>query len=85
MQKSRSYLEAAKVNLADNTNYKKFPTWPTLEQGFVGNEGVPTAESSTAMEVVPTAESPIKNNGVPTTEPPTALEVVPTAESPINS
>ena len=58
-QKLKSYLEAAKVNLADNNNHQKFPIRPTLEQRFAGNEGVPTSESPTAQEVVPTAESPI--------------------------
>ena len=68
----------------------------TLDQRFVENEGVPTAESPTAdMEVVPTAESPntflarpildqifAENEGVPTAESPTSnMEVVPNAES----
>ena len=79
LQKLKSYLEAAKVNLADNNNNQTFPTRPTLEQGVAGNEGVPTAESPTALDVVLTAESPVTNEGVPTTESPTALEVVLTA------
>ena len=87
----------AKGNLADNNNNKTFPTRSTLDQGFVENEGVPTAESPTAeMEVVPTAESPntflarpifdqifAENEGVPTDESPASkMEVLPTAESP---
>ena len=56
MQNSISYLDAAKGNLADNDNNKTFPTSSTLDQRFVENEGVPTAESPTAkMDVVPTA------------------------------
>ena len=43
----------------ESINNKKFPIRSTLDQRFVENEGVPTAESPTAeMEVVPTAESP---------------------------
>ena len=65
----------------------------TLDQRFVENEGVPTAESpTTKMEVVPTSESLniflamdqrfAETEGVPTSESPTAkMEVVPTAES----
>ena len=56
-----------------------------MEQGVAGNEGVPTAESPTALEVVPTAESPVTNEVVPTSESPNALEVAPTAESPITN
>ena len=95
-QKSKSYLDSAKGNLADNNNNQTFPTRPILEQGVAENEGVTTAESPTAkMEVVLTAESPTprtfrdeqeirrNNKGVPTAESPTAkMEVVPTAESP---
>ena len=43
LQKSKSYLEAAKVNLSDTNNNQTFPIRPTLEQGVVVNEGVPTA------------------------------------------
>ena len=50
-------MEAAKGNLADNNNNQTVPIRPTLEQGVAGNEGVPTAESTTALEAVPTAES----------------------------
>ena len=82
LQKSKSYLEAAKGNLSDTNNNQTFAIRPTLEQGVAVNEGVPTSESPTALEVVPTAESPVTNEGVPTAESPTALEVVPTAESP---
>ena len=32
-QKSKLYLEAAKINLADNNNNQTFPIMPTLEQG----------------------------------------------------
>ena len=80
LHKLKSYLEAEKVNLADNNNNKTVPVRPTLEQGVAGNEGVPTAESRTALEVAPTAESPVTNEGVPTAESPNALEVVPTTE-----
>ena len=83
LQKSKSYLEAAKGNLANNNNNQTFTTRSTLEKCVAKNEGVPTAESPTALEVVPAAESPIKNKRVPTAESPTALEVLPTAESPI--
>ena len=71
--------------MADNNNNQKFPIRPTLEQGVAGNEGVPTAESPTALEVVPNAELPVINEGVPTSESPTTMEVVPTAESPITN
>ena len=56
-KKSKSYLEAAKGNLANNNNNNKtFPTRSTLEQRLVENEGEPTAESPTSeTEVVPTA------------------------------
>ena len=43
LQKSNSYLDAAKGNLADNKTNQTFPTRPTLEQGVARNEGVPTA------------------------------------------
>ena len=56
-----------------------------MEQGFAVNEGVPTAESPTVLEVVQTAESPVTNEDVPTAESPAALEVVPTAESPVTN
>ena len=94
-KKSKSYLEAAKVNLANNN--KTFPTGSALYLRFVENEGEPTAESHTAeSEVVSTAESPntfiarpildqifAENEGVPTDESPAAkMEGVPTAESP---
>ena len=36
----------------------------------------------TALEVVPTAESPVTNDDIPTNEPPTEVVGVPTAESP---
>ena len=82
MQKPKSYLEAAKGNLDDNNSNQTVPIRPALEQGVAGNEGVPTAESPTVLEVAPTAESPVKNEGVLTAESPTSVEVVPTAESP---
>ena len=78
-------MGATKVNLADNNNNQTFTARCTLEQGIAGNEVVSTVESSTALEVVPTAESPITNEGLPTAESPTALEVVPTSESPITN
>ena len=56
-----------------------------MEQGVAVNVGVPTSESPAALEIVPTAESPMKNKGVPTAESPTALDDVPTAESPIKN
>ena len=43
-KKSKSYLEAAKGHLANNDNNKTFPTRSTLDQRFVENEVVPTAE-----------------------------------------
>ena len=43
LKKSKSYLDAAKVNLADNDNNKTFPTRSTLDQRFSENEGVTTA------------------------------------------
>ena len=59
MQKSKSYLDAAKGDLADNDKNETFPTRSTLEQIFVENEGLTTAESHTAkIEVVLIAESP---------------------------
>ena len=61
LQKTKSYLEAAKGNLVNNNNNQTVPIRPTLEQGVAGNEGVPTNESPTALEVVPTAESPVTN------------------------
>ena len=85
LQKSKSYLEVAKGNLADNNNNQTVPIRPTLEQVVAENEGVPTAESHTALEAVPTAESTVTNEGVPTAASPTALEVVPTAELPITN
>ena len=42
--KSKSYLEATKINLADNNNNKIVPIRPTLEQGVTGNEEAPTAD-----------------------------------------
>ena len=81
-QKSKSYLEAAKGNFTDTNNNQTFPIRPTLEQGVAVNEGVSTAESHTALEVVPTAESPVTNDNVPTDEFPTEVVGVPTAESP---
>ena len=48
-QKSKSYLEAAKINVADNNNNQTFPIRPTLEQGVAGNEVLLTAESPTAL------------------------------------
>ena len=74
-----------KVNLADKNNNQTFPIRPKLEEGVAGNEGVPTAESHTALEAVPTAELPVTNEGVPTTASPTTLDVVPTSESPITN
>ena len=56
-----------------------------MEQGITGNKGVLTAESHTALEVVPAAESPVTNEGVPTAESTNALEVVPTAELPVTN
>ena len=51
-QKSKSYLDAEKVNLADNDNNKTFPSRSTIDQRFAENEGAPTSESPTAkMEV----------------------------------
>ena len=81
-QKSESYLEAAKGNFSDPNNNQTFPIRPTLEKGVAINEGVPTAESPTALETVPTAESPVTNKDVPTDESPTEVVVVLTAESP---
>ena len=87
-QKSKSYLEAEKVNIADNNNNQIYSTRPTLEQGVAGNEGVPTSESPTTLEVVPNVESPnplksrdkqaiLRKKGLMTAESPTTLEVVP--------
>ena len=42
-EKSKSYFEAAKGNLADNDNNKIFSTRSTLGQRFVENEVIPTA------------------------------------------
>ena len=84
-KKSKSYLEAAKGHLANKNNNQTLSISPTLEQGVAGNEGVTTAESPTALEVVLTAESPITDEVVPTAESPTALEVVLTAELPITN
>ena len=53
-----------------------------MEQDVAVNEWVPTAESPTTLEVVPTAESSVTNKDVPTNESPTQVVVVPTAESP---
>ena len=51
-------MEAEQTAESPN-NYQKIPTRPILDQRFVENEGVTTAELPTAkMEVVPTAESP---------------------------
>ena len=55
LQKSKSYLEAAKGNLSDTNNNQTFPIRPTLEQGVAVNEVVPTAESPTALEAATTA------------------------------
>ena len=82
LQKSKSYLEAAKGNFSNTNNNQRFPIRPTLEQGVVVNEGVPTAESPTALDVVTASESPVTNKGVPIDESPTEVVVVPTAESP---
>ena len=82
LQKSKSYLEAAKGNLSDDNNNQIFPIRPTLEQGVAVNEGVLTAESPTTLEIVPTAEFPVTNNDVPTNESPTEVVGLPTAESP---
>ena len=60
-QKSKSYLEGTKDNLADKNNNQTVPIRPTFEQGVAGNEVVPTTESPTALEVVLTAEFPVKN------------------------
>ena len=75
-------MEAAKVNLSDTNNNQTFPIRPTLEQGVGLNEGLPIAESPTALEVVPTAELPVANKDVITNESPTEVVGVPTAESP---
>ena len=80
-------MDAAKGNLANNDNNKTFPTRSTLDQRFVENEGVPTAESPTAkMEVEQTAESPNNNQTFPTRpildQRFVENEGVPTAESP---
>ena len=53
-----------------------------MEQGVAVNEGVPTSESPTALEVVPTAESLVTNEGVPAEESPTEVVGLLTAESP---
>ena len=53
-----------------------------MKQDVVINNGVPTAESPTALEVVLTDESPVKNEDVPTDESPTEVVRVLTAESP---
>ena len=82
LQKSKSYLEAAKINLSDTNNNQTFPIRPTLEQSVAVNEGVTTTESPTTLEVVPTAESPVTNEDVLNDESPTEVVVVPTAESP---
>ena len=81
-KKSKSYLEAVKGNLSDKNNNQTFPIRPRLEQGVAVNEGVATAESPTAVEVVLTAELPVTNKDVPTNESPTEVVGVPTAESP---
>ena len=72
-QKSKSYLEVAKGNLSNENNNQAFPIRPTLEQGVAVNEGVPTAELPTILEVVPTAESPVTNEDVPTDGSPTEV------------
>ena len=82
LQKSKSYSEAGKCNFSDNNNNQTFPTRPTLEQGIVVNEVVPTAESPTALEVVLTAESLVTNKDVLTDESSTEVVGVPTTESP---
>ena len=48
-QKSKLYLEAAKGNFSNKDNNQTVPIRPTLEQGVVINEGVPTAESPTPL------------------------------------
>ena len=53
-----------------------------MEQGVAVNEGVPTAESPTALEVVLTAELPVTNEDVLTDESPTEVVGVPAAELP---
>ena len=59
LQKSKSYLDAAKEIFVDNDDSKTFPTGSTLDQTFEENEGERTAESHTSkMEVEQTAESP---------------------------
>ena len=75
-------MEAAKGNLSDIKNNQTFHIRPTLEQGVAVNEGVPTAESPTTMEVLLTVESFVKNWYVPTNESPTEVVGVPTTESP---
>ena len=75
-------MEAAKGNLSDTNINQTFPIRPTLEQGVAVNEGVPTAESPTALEVAPAAELPVTKEDVPTNESPNEVVGVPTAESP---
>ena len=82
LHKSKSYLEAPKGKFSDTNKNQTFPTRPTLEQGFAINEGVPTAESPTALEVVPTTESTVTNKDVLTDEPPTEVVGLTAAESP---
>ena len=72
----------AKVNLSDDNNNQIFPIRPTLEQGVALNEGVPTAELPTVLEVVPNSESFVTNKDLPTNEYPTEVVGIPTAESP---
>ena len=74
-------MEAVKGNLSNTNNNQTFTISPTLEQGVAVNEGVLTAESPTALEVVPSAESPVTNEDVPDDEPPIEVVGVPTDES----
>ena len=85
----REELEKAKCSSNEEEEDKSisnkiFPTRSTLDQRFVENEGLPTAESPTAnMEVVPAAESPNTFLARPILDKRFAEnERVPTAESP---
>ena len=75
-------MEATNGSLSDTNNNQVFPIRPTLEQGVKVNEGVPTSESPTALEVVSTAELPVTNEDVQTDETPTEVVGVTTTESP---
>ena len=51
--------------MSDTNNNQTFSIMPTLEQGVAVNEGVLTAESPTALEVVLTSEPPVTNEDLP--------------------